>query len=660
MLRTSLRSNLPTRTFPSFLASSNFFATLSAGDFVSLLRSCESLPQLKQIHARVFRHCLHQHENALNKLVAFSADPSRGNLGYAEKVFASALEPSLFVYNVIIKAFYKKGEFRKALGAFHRLRAEGLLSPDNFTYPFVFKAVGCLGMAMEGEKILGFTVKCGLERDAYVANSAMDMYGELGRMECVEDMFEGMPKRDSVSWNVLISWYVRHGRFEGAVDAFKRMRTEGRVRPDEATIASTLSACTALKLLELGREIHHYVEKEVGYTVIIWNALLDMYAKCGCLASARKIFDEIPIRNVICWTSMIWGYVNCGRLDEARDLFDRTTVKDMILWTAMINGYVQFNQFDEAVELFQMMQRKGVRPDKFTVVALLTGCAQCGALEQGKWIHGYIDDNRMSVDAILGTALINMYAKCGCVDKALEIFSGLIEKDTASWTSMICGLAMNGKIKESLKYFAEMRKLGFRPDDITFIGVLSACSHGGFIDEGRRLFSSMTDTYGIKPKLEHYGCMVDLLGRDGSLEEAENLIKEVPDGNNEILVPLYSALLGACRLHGNVTVGERTAERLAKMEFNDSGAHTLLANIYASANRWEDMMMVRRKMKALGVKKLPGCSSIEVDGAIHEFIVADLSHPAMENICYVLERLALLFGELEGEESHPWGRELVA
>lgn len=483
-------------------------------------------------------------------------------------------------------------------------------------------------------------MKCGLEFDCYVCNSLMDMYAEMGFDGNLTKLFDEMPDRDLVSWNILISGYVRCKRFEDAVRVYSRMQEEGRVRPDEASVASTLSACIALKNLELGREIHSYVASELGFTTIIGNALLDMYSKCGCLDVARRIFDAMPRKNVICWTSMVSGYVNCGQLDEARFLFERSRVKDIVLWTAMINGYVQFNHVDEAMFLFREMQFNRVKPDKFTVVVLLTGCAQVGALEQGKWIHAYMEENRITIDAVACTALIDMYAKCGCIEKSLEIFYSLTEKDAPSWTSIICSLAVNGRTSKALELFFAMKQAGYKPDDITFVGVLTACSHGGLVEEGRQHFYSMTKMYQIEPKLEHYGCMIDLLGHAGLLDEAEELMEKMPSGNNNIVVPLYSALLSACRIHGDVDMGERLAKRLVDIESGDSSAHTLLANIYASADRWEDVTKVRRKMRALGVRKEPGCSSIEVNGNVHEFLVGDASHPHMEGILSMLNNIA--------------------
>ncbi|KAL2460584.1 Pentatricopeptide repeat-containing protein [Abeliophyllum distichum] len=560
---------------------------------IDLLKACKSMAHLKQIQAMLFSHGLHWNIDILHKIMAFTT--ATKNLSHAERIFHHIENPTLFIYNVMIKVYAKKGSYKKAIFLFDDLRVRGLW-PDNYSYPFVLKAVEGLGELDRGKRIHGFVIKSGVLFDSYVCNSVMDMYGGLGCVQSLSKVFEELSQRDVVSWNVLISGLVKSERFEDAVGVYKRMRKEGNVRPDEATIASTLSACTALKKFDLGKDIHEYVKREIGFTMIIGNALLDMYAKCGCLDVARGIFDAMPEKNVICWTSMVSAYVNGGLLDEARALFEMSPARDLVLWTAMINGYVQFNRVYEAMALFREMQMARVKPDKFTLVALLTGCAQLGALEQGEWIYTYLEENKIPVDRVIGTALIEMYAKCGWLEKSLEIFLSLKEKDTASWTS------------------------GIQPDDITFIGVLSACSHGGLVDEGRRFFDSMTNIYHIEPKFEHYGCLIDLLGRAGLLDEAEEIVATIPNKDKTIIVPLYGALLGACRNYGNVDMGQRIAQRLMKIESSDSSTHTLLANIYASANRWNEVAQVRRKMRTLGAKS-PGCSLIEVNGNVSEAIV---------------------------------------
>lgn len=575
---------------------------------IDLIKNCKSMTCFEQIHSQVFTYGLHSNIDVLHKLMAFATD---ADLRYADKIFAQIECPTLFIYNVMIKAHVKFGSCRKALSLFDELRLRGLV-PDNYTYPFVFKAVGRLRIVLEGEKIHGFALKSGVFHDCYVCNSVLDLYGELGCAQNLTKVFDEIPTRDSISWNVLISGLIKSSRFEDAVNVYRRIRLEVSVQPDEATVVSTLSACTALKNLDLGREIHEYVSTKLGFTVIIRNALLDMYAKCGCLEVARDIFNAMPEKNVICWTSMVSAYANVGRLDEARALFERSPIKDLVLWTTMINGYVQFNKVDEAMTLFRCMQMDGVKPDKYTLVTLLTGCAQLGALEQGEWIHGYLKESGIRIDAVVGTALIEMYAKCGCLEKSLQIFYQLNQKDTASWTSVICALAINGNTDKALDLFSEMIQVGIRPDDITFVGVLSACSHGGLVEEGRMHFDSMTKVHQIEPKLEHYGCLVDLLGRAGLLEEAEDIIRKIPNQDNEFTIPLYGALLSACRNYENVEMGERIANKLLEIESSDSSCHTLLANIYAAASRWEDVKKVRRKMTTLGPKKLPGCSALEI------------------------------------------------
>ncbi|KAG9153263.1 hypothetical protein Leryth_020856 [Lithospermum erythrorhizon] len=579
---------------------------------IHLLKSCKTINQVQQIHAQIITRGHHHNIDTLQKLIFITTQTSYDNLYYAETIFYQIKQPTLFVFNVLIKGHVKKGNFFSAFYLFDEMRVRNIW-PDNFTFPFVCKAVVGLKRVWLGERIHGFVLKCGLVFDCYVCNSIMDMYGELGCFESLKCVFEGMSRRDLVSWNVLISGLVKCGKFEDAIGVYRRLRGEADLRPSEATVVSTLSACIAAKDLEVGKEIHDYVRNELGFTIIIANALLDMYCKCGCSSIAREIFDTIPRKNVISWTSMVSGYVNCGKLDEARELFDRSSVCDLFLWTAMINGYVQMNRVDEAMTLFRNMLIKGVRPDKFTLVPLLTGCARLGVLEDGEWIHNYIVKKRIPIDAVVGTALMEMYAKCGRTEKSLEIFMGLKEKDTRSWTSMICNMAMSGNASTALRLFSEMEQAGCRPDEITFIGVLSACSHGGLVNEGRHHFDAMIKVYQIQPKHEHYTCMIDLLGRSGLLDEAEEMIETIPIKDSKIIVQLYASLLSSCRIHGNVDMGERIAKLLMEIELSDSSVHSLLADIYASANRWDDLIRVRKKMNTLPIKKPAGCSSVEIN-----------------------------------------------
>ncbi|OAY82916.1 Pentatricopeptide repeat-containing protein [Ananas comosus] len=578
---------------------------------IELLRWCNNTNQLKQIHAQTLVASLHRSREVFDKLIGSCAHPEHGDVNYADVLFHSEEDPSLFVYNVMIKAFAKNGIFKRTVDLYSRMREKGLF-PDNFTYPFVLKSMGILRMGLEGRKTHSLVVKTGFEFDPFTRNALLDMYAEMGRIEIARYLFDETPQRDVVLWNAMIASYVKCERFEEAIRVYRSMEQEG-LTADEATLVSTLSACAQMGNLDLGKSIHRCMNTGIHFSLPLGNALLDMYVKCGCLVNARKLFNEMPIRNVASWTTMVTGYANSGQLDEARWLFDRSPAKDVILWTVMINGYVRCCRFEDAMALFRDMQLNQIKPDKFTVVALLTCCASLGALEQGKRIHGHIEDTKMKIDAILGTALIEMYAKCGCIEKSLKIFRRIEGKDATAWTSIICGLATNGQTYEALALFAEMEKVKAKPDDITLIGVLSACNHGGLVDEGCKYFHAMKEVYQIEPKVEHYSCLVDLLGRAGLLDKAEKLLDEMPKGmNSKDAVPLWGALLGACRLHGDVQMGARLAKRAIEVENENVGMHTLLANIYAVANRWEDAMKVRKQMKDLGAKKTPGCTLIGV------------------------------------------------
>lgn len=497
---------------------------------------------------------------------------------------------------------------------YNRMRGERLCA-DSFTYPFVLKAVGCLGAMAEARRIHAHVVKSGFVFDAYVRSSLINMYADLGHSGTARSVFDEMLERGLVTWNAMIAGLVKCREYKEAVAVFEKMEGEG-VEPDEATLVSMLSACVQLRDLERGKQIRRYMDDE-GFrlSVPIGNVLLDLYVKCGCLDMGRSLFDAMPTRNVISWTTMVWGYVNSGQLDEARDLFDRCPEKDVILWTAMINGYVQYNRHEEALALFREIPMKRIKLDKFTVVTLLTACANLGALELGKWIHGYIQGNKIPTDAVVSTALIDMYSKCGCIDKALEVFRNVQgREDAATWTSIICGLAMNGQTVRALELFSDMQRAGVKPDDVTFIGVLSACSHGGLVEEGRRYFYAMKEVHQIEPRRQHYACLIDLLGRCGRLDEAVELMGKMPGIEDEDGLQLWGSLLGACRIHGNVEMGERLAKRVVEYESRNSGMYALAANMYAAVGRWEDMNSLRKKMKGLGIKKVPGYSSIEANG----------------------------------------------
>ncbi|KAJ7971363.1 Pentatricopeptide repeat-containing protein [Quillaja saponaria] len=400
--------------------------------------------------------------------------------------------------------------------------------------------------------------------------------------------------------------------------------------PDNISFPFLVKSCAQMESAAMGTQAHGQIIKH-GFEndLYVQNSLVHMYATFGDIEAARCSFRRINGFNVVSWTSMINGYSKCGDVESARELFERMPEKNLVTWSTMISGYARNNRFDKAVELFELLQSAGVVANEAVMVSVISSCAHLGALELGKNSHDYVVRNKLTVNLILGTAIVDMYARCGSIEKAIQVFEVLPERDTLSWTALIAGLAMNGYAEKALQYFSDMVNKGLTPRDITFTAVLSACSHGGLIERGFEVFDSIKRDYGLEPRLEHYGCIVDLLGRAGKLEEAEKFVLEMPVKPN---APVWGALLGACRIHKNAEVGERIGKILIELLPEHSGYYVLLSNIYARSNKWENVTDMRQKMKVKGVKKQPGFSLIEIDGKIHEFTTGDKSHPEIEKI----------------------------
>lgn len=480
------------------------------------------------------------------------------------------------------------------------------------------KAASVRNSMPEGKQTHGQIVKSGFESDVFVLNTLLNMYSVFGDMGCAKMLFGASPILDAVSWNTLIVGYVRHGDVESARRLFDEMPMR-----NEVSWGAMISGYAGSGELDVARSL--FDRMPVGRNTVTWNSMISGFARCGFLPLARKLFDDMPERNVISWNSMIAGYVQGGDLETARGLFDKMPERDVVSWSCMISAYAQSNRCREALDLFnEMLSENETTPNEVTMMSALSVCAQLSALEQGKWIHAYIDRSEMRLSDNLGAALIDMYAKCGNIKTAVELFWKLDRRNVSSWNALITGLAINGLAHKSLEVFAEMKRSEMKPNDITFLGILTACCHGGLVDEGRQHFDSMSKVYGIQPEVKHYGCMVDLLGRAGLLEEAEQLVKSMPMKPD---VMILGALLGACRIHGDDGLADRVRKDFFDLNPRQAGCHVLLSHIYAAANRWADASEMRNIISAKGIKKEPGSSSIELDGAVNEYAVGDNSHP---------------------------------
>ncbi|CAL5354748.1 unnamed protein product [Camellia sinensis] len=496
----------------------------------------------------------------MDKLLHYSLSSSHHlPISFSSSIFFQIQHPNLFSWNFMFQAYSHGSSPLQSLTLYNLMRRSNRVIPDKYTFPFVLKACGRLGLIEKGLEIHCLSAKLGLEYDVFVQNALISMYFQCGFVEFGRMVFDMVPGlvRDVVTWNSVISGYVQSDCCANALKVFGELLDDCAVRPNEVTVVSALTACGRNGFLDLGTKVHGFsVVSGFDLDVFLGSSLVDMYAKCGQLEDARKVFDRIPNRNIVCWTSMI-------------------------------AGYVQSDLYKDAIDLFREMQVVGVRADSPTIACVISACGHSGALHQGRWVHGYCERNRIEMNLPVKNALIDMYSKCGDIEKAVEIFHGITKKDVFSWTAMISGLAMNGQSEKALHFFSQMEmSIDVRPNEVTFLGVLSACSHSGFVDKGFYYFEAMTRCYGLAPWLEHYGCMVDLLGRANLLVEAVKFIKSLPIRSD---VVIWRSLLFACQSHGNAELAEFAANKIEELEPRKCGARVLLSNVYASASRWSDV-----------------------------------------------------------------------
>ncbi|XP_059066461.1 pentatricopeptide repeat-containing protein At2g13600 [Cryptomeria japonica] len=488
-------------------------------------------------------------------------------------------------------------------------------------------------------------------RNVFSWNTMIAGYFKWGSIDHARQLFENMPERDDVSWNTMITGYDRNGYSQEALECYWEMMAEGIV-PSAITFSSVLSSCAKLPAPKQGKQVHaHIIGVKCQSDMIVGVGLVDMYAKGGCIEDARLVFDRMTERNVVSWNAMITGYgenglgeealmffyemqqlgmkpdqvtiiiiltacFKSGKVQDACNVFDEIPERNVSSWNAMIAGYVQNGDSEQAMQLFlQMLQ--DVRPDETTFASVVTACASLAALQQGKQVHGLVTRSGLESSVFVGSALVDVYSKCGSTEHAQQVFDNLLERNLVCWNTMITGYAQNGQGQLAIQLFEEMLKTGIVPNHVTYVSVLSACSHTGLLDEGLRYFNLMSEKHRILPRASHYTCMIDLLGRAGRLDEAEKLVKNAPFDSN---AAMWLALLSACRLHGNLELAERASKCLFEMEPQISGPYVLMSNIYAAAGRWVGVANIRKLMRDRGVKKEPGCSWIEIKNTIHNFL----------------------------------------
>ncbi|ERN09426.1 hypothetical protein AMTR_s00029p00062590 [Amborella trichopoda] len=581
--------------------------THAPATYASLLQACTKTKSLctgRVLHALLFFNGHQQNTPLQTNLINMYA--TCGNLLDAQLVFDRLQSKNVRSWNALIRGFIKHGLYREALILHSQMLGSGI-EPDNFTFPFVLKACADLGDLQMGKSIHHQIERSNYKGDVYVCNALVAMLAKCGDLIEAQRVFNQMTQKNVVSWTAMIAGYAQGGRAMEALDLLREMGKAG-LSPKPVTLACALPACANLEAIWFGKEIHgHAIKTKCDDDLYVASALSDMYAKTHDMTYATKVFDKMPKKSVVSWNGMIAGCNQNGFSNKALDLFRKMVVT---------------------------FPRK---PNWVTLVNLLPSCAKLSALLHGKEIHGFSVKNHIHWDTIVCNALIDMYSKCGSLELARRVFDRMPERDVITWTAMIAGYGMHGNGEKAVHLFSLMHQSGVRPDYVTFVGLLSSCSHAGLVDQGLKLIEIMEHDYGIHSRLEHQSCIVDLLGRAGRLEEAFDYIKRIPVEPGPVV---WGALLAACKVHKNVELAERVAKILFELEPKNTGNYSLLSSIYAESGKWKEAAEVRLTMKCRGLKKRPGSSWVGLKGPVaHEFRFGDLSNPMAKDAYEFLDEL---------------------
>ncbi|XP_039797511.1 pentatricopeptide repeat-containing protein At1g71490-like, partial [Panicum virgatum] len=610
-----------------------------------LLRPVASLlhlhrPDLRlglQLHALSLSLGLSRHPLLLPRLASFySHHPSL--LPAASSLAAGSTCPQ--PYNVLISACLSHGLPRHALAAYQEMVGKDAVAPDAFTYPSVLRACAEAGDLALGRAVHVRAADAGMDGHLFFQNALVSMYAKCGDLVAARRVFDGMGHRDVVSWNSMISGYAASGLWREAVELFNRMRADafdfnsvtwntiaggyiqmrdykaaiglirdmvrGGAGADFVTLVIGLNACSRAGWLRLGKEIHGLaVRMHCDGIESVSNAVIAMYARCKDMECALMLFKMLRCPGLVTWNTMIAGF---ALSDDA----------------------------EEASRLFREMVCSDVEPNYVTVVTYLALCARVANLQHGRELHTHIVKHGFKGYRLLWNSLIDMYSKSGRLWVAQNVFDTMDDRDMISYTSMIAGYGMQGKGTVALRLFNQMIDSGIMPDAIIMVTVLSACSHSGLVDEGEEVFDKMVNSFGIKPQMEHYSCMVDLYARAGLLEKAEELLNQIPFPPTSTML---AALVGACHDQGNIVIGERSARRLLEMKTENAGHYVLVANMYAAAGCWNELATVRKLMRDLGVTKAPGLAWADLGNGFTPFLVGDRSNPLAPEIYEVLDEL---------------------
>lgn len=554
-----------------------------AKTLLSLFNFSKTLALTQHLHAQIITHGLHCSvlfgSNLANAYIQFDF------LQFASKSFHQIKNKNLHSWNTIISGYSRQKRWLDVLSLYKQMRID-TNGVDSFNLVFAIKASVGLGILRDGEFMHSLVIKSGFEEDPFVVPALLDMYVELGCLDDAQKVFAVFPEWNLVVWGAMMKGYLKFSKEFKVFELFSHMIGSG-FELDAFTSESVIRACGNVFAGREGKACHGFCIKRnfINSSMCLQTSIVNTYIKCGLFHLAVKLFEEIPN-------------------------------KDVVLWTAMVTGYAKNGRGWEAIDMFRRMLDESMVPNSVTLASVILACSQMGSLRQGKSAHGYMLKHGVEMDVVNYTSFIDMYAKCGCIAVAERVFNQIPDKNVFSWSAMINGFGMHGLYSDAIATFDQMTSENQVPNSVTFVSVLSACSHSGRVEEGWIYFRSMSGEYGIAPKREHFACMVDLLGRAGKIDEALSVISSMP---MDAGTSTWGALLSACRIHKWVELAEVVAKKLLPLEADKSAVYVLLSNIYADAGMWDMVKKIRFEVCEKGLHKSAGFSSVEVDKKLHVF-----------------------------------------
>ncbi|KMZ75260.1 Pentatricopeptide repeat-containing protein [Zostera marina] len=560
-----------------------------------ILKSCGGFLSGKSVHGYVLKAPKEVHLDVYIGAALVGMYAKFGDMNCALRVFRMFPNPDVGVWTSVINGYLRNCDAYGAVSFFRQMVTERGMRPNAITLTCLVSAVTNLRNLRAGMCCHGFIVRKKLDWEVTLANSILNMYSKMGCLTTAQKLFDVIPKRDMITWSSMVGCLVRNGKPNDALEVYKTMMMEIH-KPNHITVTSALQACSLICDLEEGRSIHRFCAKQ-GLTskLTVSTALIDMYMKCG-------------------------------NFELALDVFMKMGSKDEVAWTALISGFSLSGFPSEALEAFVAMLSAGTKPDAITMVKVVHACSQTGILRQALCFHGLIIRIGLDIQVFVGAALVDLYSKCGRLDCSIQVFESIKDRDVVVWTSMINGYAFHGLGVHAMSAFIRMIESSVKPNSLTSLAILTACSHSGLVEDGKQVFKNMICKYGIVPNSEHYSALVDLLGRAGSLDEAIQVIKQMPKAAANPHV--WCALLAGCRVHGDMKIGELAATNLLKLDETHSGYHNLLSNMYAMDRNWEGAAEVKKHC----LHKVQGCSWIEINEGVFSFQSCDRSHREWKKI----------------------------